>query len=580
MNLSALNKLPSNGLAPATTEALPNASALARLSSGGMSGADFASFLHNQVQALKSSERQHLAADHGKLPQRGRDEAQANTQDDNKPVRARAAQHTSNRDAKAVQSDGDQTDKDTTASQQAKTDAASDAASDAAAEAATDKQAQSAATTQDGEVQASQTLNDAVNAQAKALSQRKAADKSGAEDDTGLDQTAGQTLNTDSTLANTGSTSASSGALTTIALSDKLQIITATQTAPNEKSLSDFALSMGLDQSQVKALFGQASAVTAPSKTGLSTQDLLTLNTTPSQPQTNSGLFSTGADSLPGMLPLNVATAPVSSADFQALQQVNPNPDKTQDADLLSKMNNMQLQVGAAAVQQSMAPPPPSTLSVLSMMDAQLRSEDIESLKNQFDDFQSSALTGTTDLTPGNAATAPPWRTGSNPEAKPAAQAFVNQTDMAETYENLSQKLSTELAGRMHEKLNAGEWKMKFALKPASLGLVDVQLEMRDGKLTAQFHSDTAFTQDLIQNGSQKLKDALADLGLNNTSVMVNQGQSQGASLSGQGGQQSQTGIPVKREENREKLTNEPGPKIATESGTRRNKRSQFDSYA
>ena len=73
MNLSALNKLPSNGLAPATTEALPNASALARLSSGGMNGADFASFLHNQVQALKSSERQHLAADHGKLPQRGRD---------------------------------------------------------------------------------------------------------------------------------------------------------------------------------------------------------------------------------------------------------------------------------------------------------------------------------------------------------------------------------------------------------------------------------------------------------------------------------------------------------------------------
>ena len=132
----------------------------------------------------------------------------------------------------------------------------------------------------------------------------------------------------------------------------------------------------------------------------------------------------------------------------------------------------------------------------------------------------------------------------------------------------------------MHEKLNAGEWKMKFALKPASLGLVDVQLEMRDGKLTAQFHSDTALTQDLIQNGSQRLKDALADLGLNNASVLVGQGQSQSAGQSGQNNPQGQTGSSAKREENRAKLTDQPGPKIAEDSGPRRGKRSQFDSYA
>jgi flagellar hook-length control protein FliK len=151
---------------------------------------------------------------------------------------------------------------------------------------------------------------------------------------------------------------------------------------------------------------------------------------------------------------------------------------------------------------------------------------------------------------------------------------------MAQTYENLSQKLTTELAARMQEKLNAGEWKMKFALKPASLGLVDVQLEMRDGKLTAQFQSDTPLTQDLIQNGSQRLKDALSDMGMGNASVLVGQGQSQSAGQSGQGSPQGQTGLPAKREENRAKLTEEPGPKIAKGSAPGRNTRSQFDSYA
>ena len=48
--------------------------------------------------------------------------------------------------------------------------------------------------------------------------------------------------------------------MTTIALSDKLQIITAAQTQPSEKSVADFALAMGLDPGQVKELFGSSSA--------------------------------------------------------------------------------------------------------------------------------------------------------------------------------------------------------------------------------------------------------------------------------------------------------------------------------
>ena len=147
--------------------------------------------------------------------------------------------------------------------------------------------------------------------------------------------------------------------------------------------------------------------------------------------------------------------------------------------------------------------------------------------------------------------------------------------DMAQTFDKLSEKLATELAGRMHEKLNAGEWKMKFALKPASLGLVDVQLEMRDGKLTAQFNADTSLTQELIQNGSQRLKEALGQLGMNNASVLVGQGQSQ------QQGQASNSSNPSRQgDDNRVKLADESGVEPLVQAKPRHSNSLQFDNYA
>jgi flagellar hook-length control protein FliK len=99
--------------------------------------------------------------------------------------------------------------------------------------------------------------------------------------------------------------------------------------------------------------------------------------------------------------------------------------------------------------------------------------------------------------------------------------------NMAEHFEKLSAKLATEMAGRIHEQFSQGEWKMKFALKPASLGQVDVQLEMRDGKLAAVLQADNPMTQDLLQNGSQRLRDALSQMGLSQSSVSVGDGRSQ-----------------------------------------------------
>jgi flagellar hook-length control protein FliK len=146
---------------------------------------------------------------------------------------------------------------------------------------------------------------------------------------------------------------------------------------------------------------------------------------------------------------------------------------------------------------------------------------------------------------------------------------------MAETYEKLSDKLATELAARLHQQISDGQWKMKFALKPASLGAVDIQLEMRDGKLAALFQADNPLTQDLLQNSSQRLKDALHNLGMSQTSVQVGQGHAQSQS----NGQNQTSPDATKFGDNRGQ-TQDADPNALADIGQRRSSDSQFDIYA
>jgi flagellar hook-length control protein FliK len=247
-----------------------------------------------------------------------------------------------------------------------------------------------------------------------------------------------------------------------------------------------------------------------------------------------------------------------ASADLAANKQLNPTPNLNP----------------SVLVQAADTPDNISTLAVLSMMDADLRPEDIDRLKEEFDklsaiDDSSSSQESTSSGGVANNRTASPTSTT-------AAQTLKNHPDMAQTFEKLSQKLATEMASRMNEQLNAGEWKMKFALKPASLGLVDVQLEMRDGQLSAQFHAENGLTKELIQNGSTRLKEALAELGMNNAYVSVgqdNRQSSQGGS--GQSGQRQAAG------DNRVTLgANGVGEEENAATPARHSNSALFDTYA
>jgi flagellar hook-length control protein FliK len=289
-----------------------------------------------------------------------------------------------------------------------------------------------------------------------------------------------------------------------------------------------------------------------PSGTGFSlpTAGLTALNPLSNSTQVTEGaalpVNTVLAQALPVAPDLNAMAASanplMASQELPALTPIGLQVQwSSASADLAADKNlvNLQNLSAVAATQVTPTTENISTLAVLSMMDADLRPEHVDRLKEEFDKL--SAIDDTSANPHEGMASSGVSSNANNGLANASpAQALKNHPDMAQTFEKLSQKLATELASRMNDQLNAGEWKMKFALKPASLGLVDVQLEMRDGQLHAQFDADNGLTQNLIQNGSTRLKDALAELGMNNAYVSVgqdNRQSSQGGS--GQSGQRS-----------------------------------------
>lgn len=343
-----------------------------------------------------------------------------------------------------------------------------------------------------------------------------------------------------STLATTEAVPAqalASAGLTTVQLSPYLQVITPGQGVVNEQSLQAFAQSMGIDAQ----VFKQLSTPAAPGSVD------------------TSGLRAgvTATDALNGTPILPAAPTDMSAID---LSQAVPAGLMLEDLhiDWLGGRRSLELST-------------PSTLDVLGMRDGGNSPDAVVSL-------QESADAGTqgqsSDHNPGLGQSHP----GANGRASGTASAQSAHApaaqNMTEHFEKLSAKLATEMAGRIHEQFSQGEWKMKFALKPASLGQVDVQLEMRDGKLAAVLQADNPMTQDLLQNGSQRLRDALSQMGLSQSSVSVGDGRSQAFQGNRQsGGQGSGTASSHPSDS-----LDDSVPAVA--NAPRRNSLSQLDFYA
>jgi len=571
MNLSALNSGLAPSATPVSTEANNLGGALSRPSSGSQSGEDFAAFLRHQIASLQTPQRQELAADSADKPSKKSPTATA-TKGMLEQQALRQAFHpnqylhakTPGSKGMGMLAPGGHFAKQLPPAQphEAKSNVAEAGhrKSPVAAKDSTQPSHQADTATQ----RAGQ--SDELAAQKnQSLEEAKA-----------LDSQEGQ-------------------ALQSIALSPEVEIITVAQPAPSDKSLTDFALAMGLDAEQIKTLLGDDAAAevqtTAPAA---STQQILAMNTLPGLGLSNPLTSATPALSDVTINTLNSSSTPAQAAlGTQAVlsqtlplatevstEEMKPIGLEVQwssaSADLAAnKQLNPSVNLAQAVVAQaSDTPDNISTLAVLSMMDADLRPEDIDRLNEEFNKLSAIDDSSTSKESTSGGGVAN--NRGASPSSTTAAQTLKNHPDMAQTFEKLSQKLATEMASRMNDQLNAGEWKMKFALKPASLGLVDVQLEMRDGQLSAQFQAENGLTKDLIQNGSARLKEALAELGMNNAYVSVGQDNRQ----SSQGGS-GQSGQRQAAADNRVTLgVNGVGEEENAATPARHSNSALFDTYA
>ena len=319
--------------------------------------------------------------------------------------------------------------------------------------------------------------------------------------------------------------------LKTLQISERLQIITTDEPLPDPQSNAQFARSMGFDEQMIQRLFGPAPASALSAAAGIgATPGLITAGETAAamgQPPS----FTVTADAAKAMASLGAASA-VSGQGLSTVGELQ--------ALGAHSMHITELADNPAATMPpaNLGMPSVSTQNMLAMLSAFVPNADSKRLVSEGDNraLDSIDLSDLVGETPGSALNlgSPSsvrnnaMGSTANPSLAPAS------TDMAQVYQDLSDKLSTELAGRMHQQLNEGQWKMKLGLKPSHLGAVDVELEMRDGKLSAVINADNATTQQLLNQGSPRLREALNALGWAQASVNIGQGQSSSAQ-SGQG---------------------------------------------
>jgi flagellar hook-length control protein FliK len=96
----------------------------------------------------------------------------------------------------------------------------------------------------------------------------------------------------------------------------------------------------------------------------------------------------------------------------------------------------------------------------------------------------------------------------------------------AQQFQQMADQMGQAAAQRLIAQIERGQWKLQMQMQPAALGTVKVELDMHAGGLDASFSADNAITRELMVQGSNRLKETLADAGMTVASVIVNRDQS------------------------------------------------------
>ena len=347
--------------------------------------------------------------------------------------------------------------------------------------------------------------------------------------------------------------------LQSVALGPQMELITAVAPLPGVGSLMAFARTQGLDEASVLALFGDLEKA---SLTGQATSDLTSADTAASGSALNAGLLAQAQMawmSAPpvGAQPLSASVSAMAIGDG-ALAALGES-GQASVIDMSWQVKKMP-QTGVPGVQASAG----ATLGAAQFSDAmqdvlRIRLQPQEALTQRLailaETGQStvwgavSGIQANELMVMGPDADTQEWHSldlgGLDAGATPAsltlgepARAALSRADpgiqatgsnlaiqlaqRAEHYQQLSDRLGQALAERLQAQIERGEWKMQMRLDPASLGRIDVQLDMHAGGLDAVFQADNTLTRELIAQGVPKLRESLAQSGMAVANVWVN----------------------------------------------------------
>jgi flagellar hook-length control protein FliK len=77
----------------------------------------------------------------------------------------------------------------------------------------------------------------------------------------------------------------------------------------------------------------------------------------------------------------------------------------------------------------------------------------------------------------------------------------------------------------MLSEMERGQWHLKLSLRPATLGHIEIEMRMRSGEFDAVFTAPNAVTRDLLQDGMNKLRETLGQMGMDVANIHVGDGQ-------------------------------------------------------
>ena len=147
------------------------------------------------------------------------------------------------------------------------------------------------------------------------------------------------------------------------------------------------------------------------------------------------------------------------------------------------------------------------------------------------------AVDGSGVASQGTQATVTPTA-GDTAQDDPAREMLRRQNEQ----DQLSQRLSQVLGQRLSAQIERGSWRVEMDLHPASMGRIEVQLEMKNGELEANFLSSNAATRELLNDSMPRLREMFEQFGMNSAYLGLgssNQGQSDGNSPPRQSGPQA-----------------------------------------